>query len=281
MGSALPVSGKMVLAILLLSLVLTKTGTDAKSSLGLEDLENLVKQMELKMKDMESRLEETETKNKEMETRLEELEEQLKECSEGLGKIDSDLEASKSEQKRGAENSSTKESRIQKPDLEEKERASSYPRNALTKPSLRDLPIILISASRRSALTSSHPFPTVTFDTFLANYNNGGGDGKLDLDSGIFTCLTPGYYTVSFSVYGAVGTIKGVRYGEIDMFLFKNGRDIPDSWWTAYEESGNATVGVTGSRIVIIHMDAGDTLELKMTHGDYIKWITLNIELSG
>ena len=50
----------MVLAILLLSLVLTKTGTDAKSSLGLEDLENLVKQMELKMKDMESRLEETE-----------------------------------------------------------------------------------------------------------------------------------------------------------------------------------------------------------------------------
>ena len=50
----------MLLAILLLSLVLTKTGTDAKSSLGLEDLENLVKQMELKMKDMESRLEETE-----------------------------------------------------------------------------------------------------------------------------------------------------------------------------------------------------------------------------
>ena len=91
----------MVLPILLLSLVLTKTGTDAKSSLGLEDLENLVKEMELKMKDMESRLEETEAKNEEMETRLEELEEQLKEGNGGLGKIDSDLEASKSEQKRG------------------------------------------------------------------------------------------------------------------------------------------------------------------------------------
>merc|ERR1711953_496206 len=172
MGSALPVSGKMLLAILLLSLVLTKTGTDAKSSLGLQDLENLVKQMELKMKDMESRLEETEmrmrygekerenleAKNKEMETRLEELEEQLKECNGGLGKIDSDLEASKSEQKRGAENSSTKEL------------ASSYPHNALTKPSLRDLPIILISAWRWSAIQSSQ---TVTFDSFLANYNNG------------------------------------------------------------------------------------------------------------
>ena len=28
-------------------------------------------------------------------------------------------------------------------------------------------------------------------------------------------------------------------------------------------------------------MDAGDTLELKMTHGQYIDRITLNIELSG
>ena len=162
-----------MLAILLLSLVLTKTGTDAKSSLGLEDLENLVKQMELKMKDMESRLEETEMKNKEMETRLEELEEQLKECYGGLGKLDSDPETLKSEQKRGAENSSTKEF------------ASSYPHNALTKPSLRDLPIILISAWRGSPILSPQ---TVTFDSFLANYNNGdtpgGGDGKLDLDKG-------------------------------------------------------------------------------------------------
>ena len=168
----------MVLAILLLSLVLTKTGTDAKSSLGLEDLENLVKQMELKMKDMESRLEKQEkerknleAKNKEMETRLEELEEQLKEGNGGLGKIDSDPETLKSEQKRGAENSSTKEF------------ASSYPHNALTKPSLRDLPIILISAWRGSNIYSPQ---TVTFDSFLANYNNGdtpgGGDGKLDLD---------------------------------------------------------------------------------------------------
>ena len=174
----MPSSGKMVLAILLLSLVLTKTGTDAKSSLGLEDLENLVKQMELKMKDMESRLEKEEkerknleAKNKEMETRLEELEEQLKEDNGGLGKIDSDPETLKSEQKRGAENSSTKEF------------ASSYPHNALTKPSLRDLPIILISAWRRGPIYSPQ---TVTFDSFLANYNNGdtpgGGDGKLDLD---------------------------------------------------------------------------------------------------
>ena len=121
------------------------------------------------MKDMESRLEKQEkerknleAKNKEMETRLGELEEQLKEGYGGLGKIDSDPDTLKSEQKRGAENSSTKEF------------ASSYPHNALTKPSLRDLPIILISAWRDSAVTSPQ---TVTFDSFLANYNNGDRPG--------------------------------------------------------------------------------------------------------
>merc|ERR1719219_949369 len=117
---------------------------------------------------MESRLE---AKNKEMETRLEELEEQLKEGNGGLGKLDSDPETLKSEQKRGAENSSTNEF------------ASSYPHNALTKPSLRNLPIILISALRGNPIRSPQ---TVTFESFLANYNNGdtpgGGDGKLDLD---------------------------------------------------------------------------------------------------
>merc|ERR1719273_420715 len=179
------------------------------------------------MKDMDSRLEETEirmrygaekeknleAKNREMEARLEELEEQLKEGNGGLGKIDSDLETSKSEQKRGAENSSTKEF------------ASSYPHNTLTKPSLRDLPIILISAWRGSYILSPQ---TVTFESFLTNYNTGdtpgGGDGKLDLDSGVFTCLTPGYYTVSFSAYGLVGP----NYDYIDMYLYKNGIQIPE-----------------------------------------------------
>merc|ERR1719273_2207358 len=210
------------------------------------------------MKDMDSRLEETEirmrygaekeknleAKNREMEARLEELEEQLKEDNGVLGKIDSDPETSKSEQKRGAENSSTNEF------------ASSYPHNALTKPSLRDLPIILISAWQGSPIRSPQ---TVTFDSFLANYNNGdrpgGGDGKLDLDSGIFTCLTPGYYTVSFSAIGIIGPNRG----NIDMYLYKNDLEIPESAWYFSEDSGalNSDVRVGGSRSVIIHMDAG------------------------
>ena len=56
-------------------------------------------------------------------------------------------------------------------------------------PSLSDLPIVMIPAWQGSTLKSPQ---FVTFDSFLANFNNanssGGGDGELDLDSGVYTC---------------------------------------------------------------------------------------------
>jgi len=107
----------------------------------------------------------------------------------------------------------------------------------------------------------------------------GGGDGVLDLNSGVFTCITPGYYTVSFSLYGAVGP----SHGGISLYLYKNGLKLPESQWSFFLDSGalNDDVGSVGSRIVILHLDVGDTLELRMTSGDFIREITLNIELTG
>ena len=118
---------------------------------------------------------------------------------------------------------------------------------------------------------------TVTFDSFLANYNNGdrpgGGSGVLNLDSGVFTCFTPGYYTVSFSVSG----ITGFNYGAQTLHLYKNGKHLTEStWW--FGTSDNVEIEVTRSRILvgeslhescllqflqILHMDAGGTLELR------------------
>ena len=77
----------------------------------------------------------------------------------------------------------------------------------------------------------------------------GGGDGVLDLNSGVFTCITPGYYTVSFSLYG----VTGPSISNVDLFLYKNGSQLPDSRWHFGQDSGalNAAAGVTGSRIVV------------------------------
>ena len=71
-----------------------------------------------------------------------------------------------------------------------------------------------------------------------------------NLDSGVFTCLTPGYYTVSFSAYGLVGP----NYDYIDMYLYKNGIQIPESGWYfggASSASDANDAGVVGSRIVV------------------------------
>ena len=130
---------------------------------------------------------------------------------------------------------------------EGKENAS---KNALTNPSLCDLPIVLISAWRRGPITSPQ---TVTFESFLANFNNndrpGGGDKVFNLDSGVFTCFTPGYYTVSFSVYGVVGP----GHDSHILYLYKNATQLPESVWVSYAETGavNAKIGSTGSRIVV------------------------------
>ena len=84
-------------------------------------------------------------------------------------------------------------------------------------------------------------------ESFLANYNNGdrpgGGDGVLDL----FTCLTPGYYTVSFSAFLFVGPAHYSTY----LFLYKNGMQVPGSQWYYSGGSLSGNVGVIGSRIVV------------------------------
>ena len=131
---------------------------------------------------------------KELKTRLEELEDQVKEGKEELQKREARLDASLSKL------------RMEVAESLRKEIFTNFSNTALKNPSMRDLPIVLISAYQPSMLTSPR---TVTFQSFLANYINaarpGGGDGVLDPDSGIFTCMPPGYYTVSFSAYSAMG----------------------------------------------------------------------------
>ena len=195
----------MLFTILLLSLVLpslTDAAGDARFApkQDSEGSENLVQKLESRLRDMETwmqdeknekeklevRMQEMEmemrhekekqsretgelnARNKEMETRLEELEDRLTEEKDVSEKKMGDLEATVR--------------------MEVKEIASNF---SNSNPSLRDLPIVIISAFKTGPI---HSLQTVTFDSFLANYNNadrpGGGDGVLDLDSGVSLLAT-------------------------------------------------------------------------------------------
>ena len=245
----------MLLTILLLSLGLGLCYTDANQDT--EGLENLVEKLQFRLRDMETRMRDEKEK---MEVRLEEMEMKLKNENEklakekkGMGRRLENLEDKMKEEKDTLERrteTSTSNLRMEVEEPLRKEMASNYSHNnVLTNPSLRDLPIVLISAWRSNSLRSPQ---TVTFESFLANYNNGdrpgGGSGELDLDSGVFTCFTPGYYTVSFTAYGQVGP----HHIPQDLFLYKNGAKLSESrWFIATNHALNDQVGVTGSRILV------------------------------
>ena len=254
----------MLPVILLLNLILCIS--DAESSPKLDDLENMVEKLESRLRDMETRLEETETRleskdkemermeqnNQEMKRRLEELEDKMRNEKDELEKRRKGIKTSTSKQKMEMEESLRKEI------------ASNFSNAALTvtKPSLRDLPIVIISAWRYNPISSPQ---TVTFDSFLANFNNGdlpgGGSGELDLDSGIFTCFTPGFYTVSFSAYCAIGP----NYGDIFLFLYKNGFNLPESKAFLGEASNavNDNIRVTVSHILVSNLLCNVCMKVK------------------
>ena len=214
-------------------------------------------EMEAKNKEMEARLE---AKDKEMETRLQELEDKMRKEKDELEKKERQLEASISEMRKEKDELEKRERRLEasvsklRSEMEEslrKEMTSNYSKNALTNPSPRDLPIVIISAWRATPIESPQ---TVTFESFLANFDNadrpGGGSGELDLDSGIFTCFTSGYYTVSFSA----GTASLGEY--VLLYLHKNGEKLPESQWF-FNGKDIGTYGwtaTTSSRILVSNL---------------------------
>ena len=131
-------------------------------------------------------------------------------------------------------------------------------RGELVNHSVRDLPVLLISAWQSSGRTSStESGETVTFESFLTNFNSGGGNGALDLDSGVFTCIIPGFYTVSYSAisYLKVSIDIGLTHIGINrMQLFKNNEDLVESVWgfATYGKPLDSQMAMTGTRTLVL-----------------------------
>ena len=209
--------------VTLLSLLLAGPAVAEKELVARD--EGMERRLEARYKEMETRIE---AKEKEMETMLQELDKMKKEMEGSTSKLRMEIEENL-----------------------RKEIASNFPdSNALMKPSsLRNLPIVLISVWRDSVIISPQ---TVTFESFLTNLTNlpDRPGGRFDLDSGVFTCLQSGYYTVSFSAYRALSPAHLSQ----DLFLFKNGLELPESAlyichdgeWTM-----DASIGVTSTRSLV------------------------------
>ena len=198
-------------------------------------LEDLVERLELRLKVVEERMLVEKVKVAELENEVSTMKEESKKRERRLEATISDL------RKRVEDESVTKES------------VTNLTANGSPNSSVRGLPIVFISAWQPNDLLDVQ---TVPFESFLANFNNvdtpGGGDGLFDLDSGTFTCLTPGYYTVSFSAHVFLYS-EYQRNERNTLYLYKNGVQLPESYWHFESTSGalNNDLVVTGTRILV------------------------------
>jgi len=121
---------------------------------------------------------------------------------------------------------------------------------------------------------------TVTYDRLLSDHTSNGGEGKLDITTGVFTCLTGGHYTVTVSGSQAVFPGK-----EILSFLYHNGEKVDATrWYSTNNRKNEGYIGVQGSISVIIHLQEGDSLEFKTEASHFsgrLFFLTFCVSLTG
>ena len=114
----------------------------------------------------------------------------------------------------------------------------------------RDVPYVLTCAFVDTWTT---PGATITYDYLTADFNNsdkpGGGDGELDITTGKFTALSPGYYTVTYSGGAIVDPGQRVYFRLVGAGLVGEGNE---GEWRSYSDSAiGGTITDQGSRTVV------------------------------
>ena len=108
--------------------------------------------------------------------------------------------------------------------------------NEMEAKSTKDQPFVMACAYTAFWSTSSS---TISFDRLSADYNNAdrpGSDGRMDLATGIFTALTAGHYTVTYSGHAFLSPGEAVEF-----LLYRNGQDMGrEGAWYASSDSNDA-----------------------------------------
>jgi len=98
----------------------------------------------------------------------------------------------------------------------------------------------------------------------------------MNIETGVFTTVTSGYYIVTFS---GSADVHGGEWSY--MYLYHNGVQVKESKFRSvgmlrYAGSVDDYISDQGSRTVILHLLAGDTLDLRTEDNSYgVNEITL------
>merc|ERR1711962_189888 len=99
----------------------------------------------------------------------------------------------------------------------------------------------------------------ISFDGFLTNFHNAEGDGALDLTTGTFTAMNPGFYSITFG--GDVGTGPGLY---TNIYLYKNNEKVYASRFHLEDRRDSGGDIITqASRSLVLELAVGDNLQLQ------------------
>jgi len=114
---------------------------------------------------------------------------------------------------------------------------------------------------------------TITFEEIISEFSvNGGGD--MDLESGTFTAVTPGHYTITLN-----GQAELQAGQQVDVYIHKNGEYLLEGEWHSW--AAEYTLD-QGSRSVILHLSAGDVVHLGTGIFDGTIWrLVFCVSLTG
>jgi len=136
---------------------------------------------------------------------------------------------------------------------------------------LRDLPFEMVCAYQ--------DYWTVRAADSIVNYDRitlehpGGADGSMNIETGVFTTVTSGYYLITYTA-----SVRVHAGDYTDMYLYHNGGKVEESRFATWSMvgSGDDMIADQGSRTLILHLLAGDTLDLRTKQNDdYVAHLTL------
>ena len=160
---------------------------------------------------------------------------------------------------------------------------------SLVEQGLRDLPFEMVCAYKHEWNKAN---AVVSYDHIMLEFNNsdrpGGADGTMNIETGVFTTVTSGYYIVTFSSY--VQVLAG-EYTSI--WLNHNGVQLEEGLFNSLMQVGSDGDFIfdQGSRNVvslaikiffksnlsftqILHLLTGDTLDLRTEGNSHTVWRT-------
>merc|ERR1712233_285548 len=138
---------------------------------------------------------------------------------------------------------------------------------------LRDLPFEMVCAYQDKWYHASNSI--IAYDRITVEFNNsdrpGGADGSMNIETGVFTTVTSGFYIVTFSA-----TVVVYEGQYTTMYLHRNGAQVDESYYHTSKRSGSGYIIEQGSKTVILHLLAGDPLDLRTVENNYeVRQITL------